>query len=93
LYALSWISLKELFFIHYTLKKENNLVIIISKELHKTKCIYFIMNEINDLIDGYIIHIIYSTIIYNKINNRTIFDYCNYYEIDYNIMMNSHHTK
>jgi hypothetical protein len=51
------------------------------------------MNEINDLIDGYIIHTIYSTIIYNKVTNQTIFDYCNYYHIDYNSMMNNHHTK
>jgi hypothetical protein len=51
------------------------------------------MNEINDLIDGYIIYTIHSTIIYNKITNKTIFDYCNYYQINYNIMMSNHHLK
>jgi hypothetical protein len=51
------------------------------------------MNEINDLIDGYIFYTIHRTIIYNEINNQTIFNYCSYYQIDYNSMMNNHHMK
>jgi hypothetical protein len=51
------------------------------------------MNEINDLIDNYIVYTIHRTIIYNKVTRQTIFDYCNYYQIDFDIIMNTNHMK